>query len=171
MRLIIGQPAVFFRKEIFERAGRLDIHYHCMLDHQLWLRMAELAPIHYVPELWAAARFHAAAKNIAQAPEFGKEAYEVADWMRGQPTLADLYQSDRAKISPAFTASMADICPKGGLSKKSLQCYARSFLAYPPVAVQDWKRIVFTVFSMFGFTQIAPMYRRYQLRQSTKYPN
>ena len=165
---IIGQPAVFFRKEIFDRAGRLDTHYHCMLDHQLWLRIAELAPIHYVPELWAAARFHAAAKNIAQAPEFGREAYLVADWMRDQPGLADLYQRDRAKILAGVHRLNGRYLSEGGQPGKSLQCYARSFLAYPPTPLQDWKRILYTMFYLFGFNQIEPVYRRYQQKQQTK---
>jgi glycosyltransferase involved in cell wall biosynthesis len=168
---IIGQPAVFFRKELFEKAGRLDTRYHCMLDHQLWLRMAGLAPIHYVHELWAAARFHAAAKNIAQAPEFGREAYVVADWMRSNPDLAKLYQLDRAKIQAGVHRINGRYLSEGGLPGKSLECYAKSFFAYPPTALQDWKRIIFTVFSLFGFSKIGPVYRRYQLSLQEKHPN
>jgi glycosyltransferase involved in cell wall biosynthesis len=168
---IIGQPAVFFRKELFDRAGQLDTHYHCMLDHQLWLRMAGLAPIHYVPELWAAARFHAAAKNIAQAPEFGREAYEVLSWMRSQAGLADLYQQAQAKIWAGVHRINGRYLSEGGLPGKALRSYGKSFLAYPPTAIQDWKRIVFTVASLFGFSQIGPVYRRYQQRQKAKHAN
>ena len=168
---IIGQPAVFFRKELFEQAGQLDTHYHCMLDHQLWLRMAGLAPIHYVPELWAAARFHAAAKNTAQAPEFGREAYVVESWMRSQPGLAEKYQHSQAKIKAGVHRINGRYLSEGGLPGKALQSYAKSFLAYPPTAVQDWKRIALTLFSLFGINQIGPVYRRYQQRQQAKHAN
>jgi glycosyltransferase involved in cell wall biosynthesis len=168
---IIGQPAVFFRKELFERAGQLDIHYHCMLDHQLWLRMAGLAPIHYVPELWAAARFHAAAKNIAQAPQFGREAYEVLSWMRSQASLAELYKKGQPKIWAGVHRINGRYLSEGGLPGKSLRSYAKSFFAYPPTAIQDWKRIVLTVLSLFGFSQIGPVYRRYQRKQLAKHAN
>jgi glycosyltransferase involved in cell wall biosynthesis len=168
---IIGQPAVFFRKELFDRAGQLDVHYHCMLDHQLWLRMARLAPIRYIPELWAAARFHAAAKNTAQAPEFGREAYVVESWMRGQPGMADLYQQARPKIMAGVHRINGRYLSEGGLPGKALSSYARSFLAYPPTALHDWKRIVLTVFSLFGFGRIGPVYRRYQHKQQAKHAN
>lgn len=168
---IIGQPAVFFRKELFDRAGQLDTHYHCMLDHQLWLRMAGLAPIHYVPELWAAARFHAAAKNIAQAPQFGIEAYEVLGWMRSQASLAELYKKGQPKIWAGVHRINGRYLSEGGLPGKSLRSYARSFVAYPPTAIQDWKRIVLTVFSLFGFSRIGPVYRRYQKKQLAKHAN
>ena len=117
---IIGQPGVFFRKAVFDRAGQLDVHYHCMLDHQLWLRMAGLAPIRYIPELWAAARFHAAAKNTAQAPEFGREAYVVESWMRGQPGMADLYQQARPKIMAGVHRINGRYLSEGGLPGKAL---------------------------------------------------
>ncbi|MDR3574574.1 MAG: glycosyltransferase family 2 protein [Anaerolineaceae bacterium] len=168
---IIGQPAVFFRKDLFEKAGRLDTHYHCMLDHQLWLRMARLAPIHYVPNLWAAARFHAAAKNTAQAPEFGREAYLVENWMRGQAGLADMYLHDQAKIMAGVHRINGRYLSEGGLPGKALQSYARSFMAYPAAAAQDWKRIIYTVFSLFGLSKIGPVYRRYQQKQQTKHAN
>ncbi|MGE5378882.1 MAG: glycosyltransferase family 2 protein, partial [Bacteroidota bacterium] len=50
---IIGQPAVFFRREAYEQAGGLDVTYHYMLDHLLWIRMARQARIVYVPQTWA----------------------------------------------------------------------------------------------------------------------
>ena len=50
---IIGQPAVFFRRSTLEQAGYLDLSYHLLLDHQLWLRMALQSAIQYHPSLWA----------------------------------------------------------------------------------------------------------------------
>ncbi|MEW5828710.1 MAG: glycosyltransferase family 2 protein, partial [Chloroflexota bacterium] len=52
---IIGQPSVFMRREVLEQAGELDPSYHFLLDHHLWIRMASLAPMVYVPETLAAA--------------------------------------------------------------------------------------------------------------------
>ena len=166
---IIGQPAVFFRKDLFEKAGCLDTRYHCMLDHQLWIRLAELAPMLYVKKVWAAARFHAAAKNSAQAPEFGREAYLVANWMCSQPGLAELYQQNRARIMAGAHRFNGRYMSEGGLPVKALGSYGKSFLAYPPTAIQDWKRIVLTLFSLFGFGQIGTAFRRYQQNQQAKH--
>src|SRR5665648_105463 len=52
---VIGQPSVFMRRSVLEQAGYLDISYHYLLDHQLWLRMAHLADIRYIPEALSAA--------------------------------------------------------------------------------------------------------------------
>ncbi len=64
---IIGQPAVFFRREAFEKAGDLDTTYHFLLDHHLWLRIALQGRILHVDETWSAARYHSEAKNRRQS--------------------------------------------------------------------------------------------------------
>jgi hypothetical protein len=45
---VICQPAVFMRRTVLEQAGWLDPSYHFLLDHQLWIRMAALAPMVYI---------------------------------------------------------------------------------------------------------------------------
>jgi glycosyltransferase involved in cell wall biosynthesis len=40
----ISQPAVFFRKELFEKTGRLDLSLKYAMDYDLWLRFAKTAP-------------------------------------------------------------------------------------------------------------------------------
>ena len=88
---IIGQPGVFFRRSILEKTGGLDLSYHFLLDHHLWLRMAALAPMVYQPETQASARFHPAAKNRAQAALFGQEAYRLAAWLETEPVYAAFF--------------------------------------------------------------------------------
>ena len=39
---IIGQPGVFMRRSALEKAGYLDLNYHFLLDHQLWLRVQRI---------------------------------------------------------------------------------------------------------------------------------
>ncbi len=89
---IICQPAVFMRRSVLEQAGYLDPAYHMMLDHQLWLRMARLAPIQYLGQT---GRVYPAgggppppaAKNTAQPEKFAQETLRVLDWMQTQPGL------------------------------------------------------------------------------------
>ena len=66
---IIGQPAVFMRRVAFEKAGGLDINFHFMLDHQLWIKLAAQGPIVHVNETWSAARYHPLAKNPLKLPD------------------------------------------------------------------------------------------------------
>jgi len=74
---IIGQPSVFFRRAALEKAGLLDASLHFLLDHHLWLRIAQQGKILHVPQTWSAARYHAEAKNRAKAAEFGREVIDA----------------------------------------------------------------------------------------------
>ena len=90
---IIGQPSVFFRREVYEKIGGLDTTFHFLLDHQYWIRIAQQGKIIHIPQTWAAARYHAAAKNRAKATEFGCEAFRILDWAKSQPGLAEAVSS------------------------------------------------------------------------------
>jgi glycosyltransferase involved in cell wall biosynthesis len=61
---IIGQPAVFMRRSALEKAGFLDINFHFMLDHHLWLRVAQQGSTRHTPQIWAAARYHEGAGSV-----------------------------------------------------------------------------------------------------------
>ncbi len=74
---IIGQPAVFFRRQSLRNAGFLDPKYHLLLDHHLWLRIAQQGKMVHISREWASARFHREAKNISSASLFGEEAYRI----------------------------------------------------------------------------------------------
>jgi glycosyltransferase involved in cell wall biosynthesis len=87
---IIGQPAVFLRRAAFENSGGLDPSFHFLLDHHLWIRIAAQERILHVPQTWAAARYHAAAKNRAQTAAFGREAFRILDWAKTRPEFSKL---------------------------------------------------------------------------------
>jgi glycosyltransferase involved in cell wall biosynthesis len=95
---IISQPAVFMRRSVLEKAGLLNPEFHYLLDHHLWLRMALLAPMLYIPETLAAARYHADAKNLAQPASFGRDAFRIVEWMKTDPQLAPLYRQNTARV-------------------------------------------------------------------------
>jgi GT2 family glycosyltransferase len=165
---IIGQPAVFLRRSVLEQAGWLDVRFHFLLDHQLWLRMAQLAPILYVPERWAAARFHAEAKNVAQAASFGQEVYAIVAWMQTQPALAARYQRLRRRIWAGAHRINAYYLAEGRQPAAALAAYGRSFLASPALALRDWRRILLTLLSLFGVRWLWPVFLR--MRQN-RYAN
>lgn len=89
---IIGQPAVFMRRSAFEKTGGLDPSYHFLLDHLLWIHLAQQGDIIHVNQTWAAARYHPAAKNRARAAEFGAEAFRMLEWAQTQPALQPILQ-------------------------------------------------------------------------------
>ncbi|MBE0696775.1 MAG: glycosyltransferase [Anaerolineaceae bacterium] len=146
---IIGQPGVFMRRAALERAGYLDSSYHFMLDHHLWLRIAQQAPLIYVPQRWAAARYHAAAKNVSQAPGFAREAYRIVDWMPSQPGLAQHYQRLRRRIWAGAHRINGHYLLDAGQPGPALKAYIKGLWSSPAVILPEYRRILFAVASLF----------------------
>ena len=145
---IIGQPGVFMRRSVLERAGYLDPDYHYLLDHHLWLRMAALAPIRHVDEFFAAARFHAAAKNVAMATEFGREAFAIMDWMQAQPELASLFEDDERSIRAGAYLLSARYLQDGGRQGRACVHYLNSLWYHPATAWREKRRMLFALGSL-----------------------
>ena len=151
---IICQPAVFMRRSILEQAGYLDPTYHFLLDHHLWVRMARLAPLHYARGcLWAAARHHPAAKNVAQAAGFGKEIYRLLDWMQTQPDLARLYEQNRRQVQGGAARLNARYLLDGSQPGPALRAYARALVLRPRFALQHAHRMLY---ALLAILRLAP---------------
>jgi glycosyltransferase involved in cell wall biosynthesis len=60
----IPQQASFFRADLVRRVGQLDPTFYFAMDYDLWVRLAKIAPLLYVPHLWANFRLHRDAKTI-----------------------------------------------------------------------------------------------------------
>ena len=132
---IIGQPAVFFRREVYEKSGGLDTTFHFLLDHHLWIRIAQHGRILHVPQTWAAARYHAEAKNRAKAAEFGREAFRILDWVKSQPQLAGAISSVERRAHASAHRVDARYLLDGGQSVSALKAWARALLIHPPTAL------------------------------------
>lgn len=62
----IPQQAAFFRGDLWRKAGPLDDSFYFAMDYDLWVRLARLAPLIYLPgEAWANFRLHGDAKTIS----------------------------------------------------------------------------------------------------------
>lgn len=159
---IIGQPAVFFRRTALETAGYLDLSYHLLLDHQLWLRLVQTGKMFYLPHPLAAARFHAQAKNVAQAARFGQEAYRIVDWIAAQPGLAERYARLRRKIWAGAHRINARYLLDGGQNRAALRAYGQSLSAHPPTALPEWHRMLYAVLGLLGLAQLKPLFYRWR---------
>lgn len=145
---IICQPGVFMRRSVLEKAGYLDDSYHLMLDHHLWIRIAQLAPVKYagdgtVASLWAAARHHPAAKNVAQADRFREEIFRILEWMETQPDLTELHDRDRRRILGGAHRLAARYLLDSGLAREALSEYMEAFRAAPRYALKHWHRMLY----------------------------
>jgi glycosyltransferase involved in cell wall biosynthesis len=159
---IICQPAVFMRRSIVEQAGYLNPDYHFLLDHHLWVRIARPTEVQHIPQIWAFARHHRHAKNVAQAAGFGQEAYRLLAWMESQPDLATLIERNRRAVWAAAHRFNARYLLDGGRAWPALKAYLRSFKLHPPTALQEAHRILFAVLSLLGAGWLGDLYYRHK---------
>ena len=58
-----AQQALFFKRDLLDRAGLIDTHLHYGMDCDFWMRLTRLQAIRHTPRVLAAYRFHAQAKG------------------------------------------------------------------------------------------------------------
>jgi hypothetical protein len=162
---ILTQPAVFIRRAAWERAGGLDPSYHLLLDHHLWLRIAAREEMIGVPEVWAFARHHPAAKNVAQAEKFGQEAFRLLAWMQTDPLLAPIYARHPRQIRAAALRFSARYLLDGGKAWPALSTYLQAFATHPPTALPEWHRLLFAGMSVLGLGKLGTLYYRAKNRR------
>ncbi len=61
----IPQQAAFFRAKHWRQVAPLDDSFFFAMDYDLWVRLSALAPLVYVPDVWANFRMHGDAKSVA----------------------------------------------------------------------------------------------------------
>jgi glycosyltransferase involved in cell wall biosynthesis len=173
---IICQPAVFMRREVLEKSGYLESSYHFMLDHRLWIQMARRAPIRYAgggihktdeyqnaaqeqSSLWAAARHHAGAKNVSQAPGFARETMQVLEWEEGESDLAAIISKNRNRVLAGAYRLNARYLLDGGLPGPALASYWRALLARPSYALKHWHRMAYALLCLIKLDDLVGPFR------------
>jgi glycosyltransferase involved in cell wall biosynthesis len=61
----IPQQAAFFRAGLWRQVGPLDPSFYFAMDYDLWVRLALLSQVHYLPRTWANFRLHGDSKTVA----------------------------------------------------------------------------------------------------------
>jgi len=151
---IIGQPSVFFRRSALEKAGLLDTSFHFMLDHHLWIRLAQEGTIMHMPQVWSAARYHAQAKNRARAAEFGREAFRVLDWAKAQPGLAQALSGLERRALASAHRYDARYLLDGGQPAAALGAWFRALFIHPPTALARLNILISAVLELLGLSKL-----------------
>lgn len=60
----VCQQSSFFRADMWRAVGPLDPSFFFAMDYDLWVRLAQRAPLIYLPRTWANFRLHSDAKTI-----------------------------------------------------------------------------------------------------------
>ncbi len=161
---IIGQPAVFFRRSVLEKTGLLDPTFHFLLDHHLWIRIAQHGKILHVDQTWAAARYHAEAKNRAKAAEFGREAFRILAWAERQAKLGEAVRPVERRARASAHRVDARYLLDGGRSWLALKAWTSAFFIYPPTALARLNILGSALLNLMGlnFIRSAFLSRRSQ---------
>lgn len=69
----LGQPAIWWRRRVYEKFGGFDESLHFCMDHEYWLRLGTNVRWHYIPEPLAVSRLHADAKTSRQLAAMWRE--------------------------------------------------------------------------------------------------
>ena len=75
----LGQPAVFWRRRIYEQFGGFDESLRYCMDHDYWLRINGKARWHYLPEGLATCRLHGGSKTGSEIVAMWDEAARMGD--------------------------------------------------------------------------------------------
>jgi glycosyltransferase involved in cell wall biosynthesis len=148
---IIGQPGVFMNRQVLEKTGYLDLSYHYLLDHQLWLRMAALAaPVYAEKQVWAQARIHSKAKNVADAEKFGPEAFRLAKWIGSDERFYPQSAHDHRKIWAGAYRLNAFYLVDAGSPNQACKLYQQCFKLDPWMALKHWKHWLLALADSLG---------------------
>lgn len=151
---IIGQPAVFMRRSALQKVGGLDPTFHFLLDHFLWIHIAQHGKILHVDKIWAAARYHPEAKNRAKAAEFGREAFRILEKVKEDKNLAPIL----AKVNRRARASAHRVDARylldGGLSAKALLAWMKALFVHPPTALKRMNIFVSAILNLLGLGKL-----------------
>ena len=151
---IIGQPAVFFRRAAYEKTSGLDPTFHFLLDHHLWIRLSQHGKILHVPQIWAAARYHAEAKNRAKAAEFGREAFRILDWVKSQPGLSEAVARVERRARASAHRVDARYLLDGGRSISAVSAWVRALFIHPPTALARLNILISALLNLTGLNAL-----------------
>jgi glycosyltransferase involved in cell wall biosynthesis len=101
----IYQPAAFWTRPVWEKAGELNPDYHFVLDWDFFARASEHAEFKSVPELFALYRFHAQHKSSGKHDRRTQEILEMVR-RHATPDWVAAFEEVAAQLEP-LSASLA----------------------------------------------------------------
>lgn len=104
----IMQPATFFKREVLQQVGYLDENLHYCMDWDLWIKLAAVSEVKYIPELLACSREYGDTKTSTGGDKRLEEIIGLLQKYSGKknPLGAASY-----KASTFYTKHAEDIWP------------------------------------------------------------
>jgi glycosyltransferase involved in cell wall biosynthesis len=91
----IPQATSFYRADLWRQVGPLDLGLFFGFDYDLWVRLAKISPLQYLPRRWAMFRLHGEGKSIRfdercypdMLQVYQREVGHRISWLRLKATL------------------------------------------------------------------------------------
>jgi glycosyltransferase involved in cell wall biosynthesis len=161
---IICQPAAFMRRSVLKQVNYLNPAYHLLMDNLLWMNMARIAPLVYVPQAWAAARYHDQAKNRTAGAAYGREAKKLIDDLKSNPEFSGIIITNEKRIMAGVNRFDGFYLTDAGQPREALRSYGRAFRLHPPAALGDWRHILLAMLTLLGLQKVRALYDRMRAR-------
>jgi glycosyltransferase involved in cell wall biosynthesis len=157
---VLLQPAVFMRAAALRYAGFLRLESHLILDHELWVRIAEKYPIQHVPAYWAVERTHEEAKTISQSARFVAEAFNFVSGLRMDPKFSPVIEKHESQITTGLHIFSARRLIDAGQPEKALKHFRSAWRLQPRAVLSVWYKWVQAFGSAFGLGGLFLWYRQ-----------
>jgi glycosyltransferase involved in cell wall biosynthesis len=161
---VLLQPTVFMRRSALEAVGLLRPELHLILDHDLWIRLAALGPIHHVNAFWAVERTHEQAKTIAQAAVFVQEAFGLIQALEQDPRFAPTFATQRRRIYAGVHVFAARRLIDAGQPRAALRHFVQAWRWQPRQVLRRWYKVVQALGGILGLQSLFLGYRSLRRR-------
>jgi glycosyltransferase involved in cell wall biosynthesis len=147
---IIPQPTVFLRRDLVMEIKGLNQSLNLLFDHEMWIRMATKAPIHYEDQLWAKARIHDESKNTVHWQGFGQEANTIIMNMMTDSTCRQVINSHYKQIQAGKACFTGNYALGNGDFHSALKELMRALLLYPTFLIRILKQLIILTVMIIG---------------------
>lgn len=94
----ISQPAVFFRKKVFDEVGLINTSYQFAMDYDLWIRLGKMYNPGVTNNYLAGFRIHRSSKSKNYFQKQFSEQYDIASKVIKSPARKFLHRLNNIKI-------------------------------------------------------------------------
>ncbi len=157
---VILQPTVFMRRTALAQAGFLQADFHMVLDHSLWIRIAQKYPLLHVNEFWAVERVHETAKTTAQAGVFVEEAFRLIPSLEKNPDFREVFGKYGRTIYAGLHTFAAKRYIDAGEYRRSLKHYLKAIRLSARIPLKAWRKGLQALAGSVGLMSIFLAYRR-----------
>jgi glycosyltransferase involved in cell wall biosynthesis len=139
---VLLQPTVFMRRDVLMQAGLLRADYQLILDHELWIRMARVAPLLHVDEFWAVERTHESAKTVAFAKAFVDEAFRLVSTLQSDPGFSSAFEMYERGIFAGLHIFAGRRLIDAGEPREALFHFKKALALSPRRVLRIWYKVV-----------------------------